>query len=162
MGANDKLTQRRRPIIGKLVLCSNCSRNRLAIIEESASEEEGPPLKTKKKKKRNKDKEDDGNEINGKKPKITMELHPLIKEKIMPVLPDFLEPKKLCSLCDIKQHALFRDIDVCAFAALRGFCPYRNCCNSHDPAKVTDEIAERTGVAYLERFLRNPDQLTEG
>jgi len=137
--------------------------NRLAIIEESASEDEGPPLKTKKKKKkkRNKDQEDDGNEIIGKKPKITMELHPLIKEKITSVLPDFLELKKLCSLCDIKQHALFGDIRVCAFSALRGFCPYRQCRNSHDPAKITDEIAERT-VAYLEPFLRNPDQLTEG
>ena len=140
--------------------------NQLAITEESASEDEGPPLvktkkKKKKKKKRSKDKEDGSNEIIGKKPKITMELHPLIKEKITSVLLDFLELKKLCSLCDIKQHALFGDIGVCAFSALRGFCPYRNCRNSHDPAKVTDEIAERT-VAYLEPFLRNPDQLTEG
>ena len=137
--------------------------NRLAVIEESASEDEGPPLKTKKKKKkkRTKDKEDGGNEFIGKKPKITMELHPLIKEKITSVLPDFLELKKLCNLCDIKQHALFGDIGVCAFSALRGFCPYRNCRNSHYPEKVTDEIAERT-VAYLEPFLRNPDQLTEG
>lgn len=92
--------------------------------------------------------------------KVTMDLNPIIKAKITPVLPDFLDIKKLCTLCDVEQRNLFGS-NICSFAALKGYCPYWKCRSSHDGTKVDDEIAEKV-VNLLEPFLRNPGQLTEG
>ena len=111
--------------------------------------------KAKKVKGSDKDKEDaKGTE------KRTMDINPIIRAKITPVLPEFLNIKKLCTICDIEQRNLFGK-NICSFAALKGICPFWKCRSSHDGALVDDELAEKV-VNLLQPFLRNPGQLTEG
>jgi hypothetical protein len=95
-----------------------------------------------------------------KKKKREMDINPIIKSKITLVLPEFWQIKKLCTICDTEQKNLF-GLNICAFAALSGHCPFFKCRSSHDGSLVTDEIAESV-VQKLQPFLRNPSQLTEG
>ena len=121
---------------------------------EAQREKEGRK-KAKKVKGNDKDKEDaKGTE------KRTMDINPIIQAKITPVLPEFLNIKKLCTICDIEQRNLFGK-NICSFAALKGICPFWKCRSSHDGALVDDELAEKV-VNLLQPFLRNPGQLTEG
>ena len=114
-----------------------------------------------------KEKGNDTNETNEKgktkkKGKVTVDIHPVIKAKITPSLPDNLSLKKLCQVCNIaKVHHFFPRTNICVFGALKGFCPYNRCPNSHDASKVTDAMAEAV-VQMLDPFLRDPSLLTPG
>ena len=92
--------------------------------------------------------------------KVTMDVHPAIQAKVMAVLPEFLKMKEICQICDTNQRFLFGD-NICAFAAIKGFCPFAHCNASHDSSKVTDEMVERV-IEKLDPVLRNPGQLSEG
>ena len=127
--------------------------------DDDADQDGGAKGKGRKKAKKVKGNEKDTEE--GKGPgKRTMEINPIIKAKITPVLPEFLNIKKLCTLCDVEQRNLFGK-NICSFAALKGHCPFWKCRSSHDGALVDDELAEKV-VNLLQPFLRNPGQLTEG
>ena len=97
-----------------------------------------------------------------KKGKVTVDIHPVIKAKITSVLPNNLNLKKLCQVCNIAKVAhFFPRTDICVFGALKGYCPYNTCPNSHDATKVTDEMAE-TVVQLLDPFIRDPSLLKPG
>ena len=119
-----------------------------------------PPGSPKKRTKPDKEKEK-GKDPNGKKKGTTMELHPAIKAKVAPVLPQYWSIKKLCAICDITEQRSLFGSNICAFAALWGNCPFYKCRSDHDGSRVTDEIAE-AAIQKLQPFLRNPALLTEG
>ena len=130
--------------------------------EEDEDQDAGGQGKGRRKKLRKgktKDQENEGTAQQGGGKK-TMDINQIIKAKVTPVLPEFLDIKKLCALCNIEHKNLFGST-ICSFAALKGVCPFWKCRSSHDSSKVTDEVAEKV-VNLLEPFLRNPAQLTEG
>jgi hypothetical protein len=91
-----------------------------------------------------------------------VQIHPAIKAKVTALLPDKLNMKKLCNVCDIKTaRMIFPNSDICVPTALTGQCPYYTCKNSHNPEKITDVIAE-AAISILDPFIRNPLSLNEG
>ena len=135
------------------------SKERREAADEAADQEGGAKGNGRKKAKKGKGNEKDTEDAKGAG-KRTMDINPIIKAKITPVLPEFLNIKKLCTLCDVEQRNLFGK-NICSFAALKGHCPFWKCRSSHDGALVDDELAEKV-VNLLQPFLRNPGQLTEG
>ena len=116
--------------------------------------------KTRKNRKKDSEKGVDTETRLKKSVKVTMDIHPKIQAKVTAVLPEFLKMKEICQICDTNQRFLFGD-NICAFAAIKGFCPFTHCNASHDSSKVTDEMAERV-IEKLDPVLRNPGQLSEG
>ena len=97
-----------------------------------------------------------------KLPKKEVFVHPAIKAKLTQAFPDRLDLRKLCSICNVRDvRHLFPDTSLCAFAMLKGFCPYRQCTNDHDGHKVTDKMAEAV-IDSLGPFIRNPQLLSQG
>ena len=91
-----------------------------------------------------------------------VKIHPAIKAKITALLPNRLNIKKLCTVCNLESaRMIFPDSNICVPTALTGSCPYYVCRNNHDPEKITDVIAEAT-ISILDPFIRNPLSLNEG
>ena len=101
--------------------------------------------------------------ITPKRRKITnVKIHPAIKAKVTALLPDRLNIKKLTTACNLTSaRMIFPNSDICVPTALTGKCPYTTCRNNHDPAKITDVIAEEA-ISVLDPFIRNPLALNEG
>ena len=97
-----------------------------------------------------------------KRRKIKIEIHPTIKAKITAILPNKLNMRKLTTACNIQSaRNIFPDSDICVPTALTGICPYTTCRNSHDPEKITDEMAE-AAISVLDPIIRNPLSLNQG
>jgi hypothetical protein len=88
--------------------------------------------------------------------KYAMIVHPLIKEKLTPLVPKTVPIKKLLEIAGIRRtQDIFPGTNICVNGAIKGSCIYQQCKNIHDGTRVTDDMA-KTAISLLDKVIQNP------